>query len=152
MFAAIVIESVANTLGVARNDLQEFLEKAEDRLGSMRGELSRRIDCMVSSPGSDIERAEAVIEYSQAATGGFEREAVKFVAAIAGTAWGAGMVATGLTTAGTVALAGLGVSVAPLVAVILGLVVMVICGRYALGVIRELVRKLNDESDRLGVM
>ena len=62
------------------------------------------------------------------------------------------MVATGLTTAGTVALAGLGVSVAPLVAVILGLVVMVICGRYALGVIRELVRKLNDESDRLGVM
>ena len=149
MFGAIVVESVANTLGVARQDLRDFLDTAEEKLGSMRGQLSRRVDALVSAPGSDAERADEVIEYSRTATAGFDKDALKFVAAIAGTAWGAGIVSAGVSTAGTVMVAGLGVSVAPIVAVVLGLVVMVICGRYAWGVLKEMIGRLQDESEKL---
>ncbi len=146
MFGAIVVESVANTLGVARQDLRDFLYSAEEKLGAMRGQLSRRIDAMVSAPGSDADHADDIIEYSRTATAGFERDAAKFVATIAGAAWGASLMSAGLSSGGAVAVAGLGISVAPIVAVVLGLVVMVICGRYALGVLKEMIGRLKDES------
>lgn len=149
MLGAIIVESVANTLGVARQDLREFLDSAEEKLGAMRGELSRRIDALVSAPGSDSDRADNVIEYSRTATAGFDKETFKFVASIAGTAWGVSMFSAGVSSAGTVAVAGLGVSVAPIVAVVLGLVLMVICGRYALGVLKEMIGRLKEESDKL---
>ena len=147
MQGAIVVELVSRALGATRNDVREFLDTASEKLAAVRHDLTRRVDTIIAGRGSDSDRADALIEYSNDATDSLRPDAIRLVAGMAGTAWGGLILSAGLNASGAAAIAGLGISVAPIVAILLGLVVMIVCGRYTLNLIRELVGRIKAYSE-----
>src|SRR5262249_46373207 len=125
-----------------RAEVAEFFDGAESTLGSLKSELSRKLDGVMSRGRSDEERATGLIEFARAEM--TQNEKVKTLLAAAGFVWGALAAIAGVKAiAAGAAIAFIGIEAAPILAILFGLVMMYVCGRYLLGVIRVFFERLD---------
>lgn len=144
MVSALLIEGIHDALGLARQDIRAFIDGVEERLQSIQLDLERRVGAVLGSGNSDSECADSIIEIARA-PGDHEtnRSLIRFIGSVIGTLWGGQIAFAGLNaTTGLIAI-GFGVELAPVLAILLGLLIMFFCGRYCLGVMAELLGRLS---------
>ena len=148
MSSALLVEGLSSALSISRREVREAFDAIEEKLGAMKMDLSRRISCALSSSNGSSEGAYAVAEVGgQVAFG--DRDMLKLVMGVAGTIWGAAIVSSTLTATGAVVIMGGAITLPVAVAFLFGLIVMFICGRYTLGVVREILNKLGEFSSNM---
>jgi len=147
MASAVLIEGLSSALGKTRREIHELFETVEDEFSHLRSQLSDRLGSILARDRSNEEKADEITELGAGLLS--NRETMKFALGIAGTIWGLNIAyVAAMATAGTVAV--LGVSVPVILALLFGLLVMFVCGRYTLGMLREIFRRLEDASSQLG--
>ncbi len=144
---AILVESIHAVSGSSRQEVESLIDDVEASLARTRNNIRQKIGAALSSARNDAEGADAIAQIS--ADRSFNRDAVRLVTSFAATIWGAGIVSAGLNATGAVVAVGLGVELAPIIAILLGLLIMFYCGSYAFGVIRELLGRLSTASSAL---
>ncbi len=148
MLAAIVIEGLSSAVGAARDEIRDLYEAAERSFSAISGDLDRRISAALAGSGSDADRAAAVAEagYSMSDTE-FKRSALKLLASFSGVAWGVGLVNASVNAAGaSVLILGGSLALPEILALVIGLLAIVYCGKFAIGVIKEMLAKLTSFS------
>ncbi len=145
MVAAIVVEGLSSTLGVARQEVQQLYSIAERAFESAGGEFDRRISLALSSDGSSAERASSVASIAYDLTDvDFKRQVLKLLGAISGVGWGASLIGASINSAGaSVLILGGSVALPEILALIIGVMAIVYCGKLAISVIREMFAKLS---------
>lgn len=145
MASALLVEGIHDALGVARQEIRSLIDGVENILSSITNDLDRRMGAVLGSGGSDAERADAIIDIANA-PGDREtnRSLLKFVGSFTGTIWGLSIINAGLSTSSGIVALGLGVELAPVFAILIDILIMFYCGKYCLGVIKELFGRLNE--------
>jgi hypothetical protein len=142
---SLIVESLSSALGAARADVRDLLDTAEARLSLVRANIDCRLGRALAHDGSDAERASMVADIGQdVADPDFRRQVAKLLVSVVGAGWGLSVVSAAISTGGAMVAIGAGIVLEPLIALVLGLVVMFICGKFAWGVIRELTRRIED--------
>lgn len=140
MLCALAIEGLSSVLEVSRSNIQMLFDKIESRVDAISGDLDRRIGAALSSSDDDSYRAEAIAGVGASIA---DKEIMGLVLSVAGTAWGVSIAHAGFMAVGaSVAVAGF--SMAPVVAFILGLIIMVVCGKYCFSVIKKMLNKITE--------
>ncbi len=148
--SAFIVETISGFLGAARDDVRALLEAADERLTSVRGDLDRRLGAVLGGDGSNADRADSVVVIGQGLNDEvLKRLSIKLVASVAGIAWGLGITNAALGAGGVGVMIGIGIAVEPLIALVLGLVVLFVCGKCCFGVIRELGRRMENAASEL---
>lgn len=145
MLIAVALEGLSSALNVSRREVTALYERLEQRAGQIGADLNRRFDAALAAD-IDVERRVAAVKHIAASA--MDRESIKFVLGMAGVAYGAGVAATGLVTGGSIAVAGLGLTVTPFVAVVAGILLMVVCGRFCM----RTLSRLFDEARQLAAV
>jgi len=142
--SAILVEGIHEALGIARHEIRSLIDDTERLFSNMGNELDRKLGSILGSDGSDEDKVDAIMNFSNSpGDRDSNRQLLKLVGSFVGMAWGTSIVAAGLTTTtGAVAL-GLGIELAPVLAIIIGLLVIFYCGKYCFSVIKELLSRLS---------
>lgn len=141
---ALLVEGIHEASGISRNTVHTLINNVEQLLDSVSHDLERKLGAVLGGGSTDKDMADSVMAIASApADRETNRAMIRLVAGVVGMVWGTSILNVGLsTTTGIVAL-GLGIEVAPVFAILLGILIMFYCGRYTLGVISELLSRLS---------
>lgn len=140
---SLIIESLSSTLGASRRDLQDMLDSVSSRLAGAQAQIERRLASAVGQADDPAQGADGVLAVTADFTDSeLKRLAAKLLVGAGGMTWGISIISASMNAGGAVAIMGLGIALEPVIALLLGLVILAVSGVFAFRVAKELWRRL----------
>jgi len=144
---SLINEALSSALGATRRDLQDLLDSVGSQLASSRVQLERRLASVVGQTDDPATGADGVLAVTaEFSSPEFSRLAAKLLVGAGGMTWGIAIVSASLNAGGAVAIMGLGIALEPVIALLLGLVILAVSGVFAWRVLKELLRRLESSA------